>query len=155
MHFLFVRFFYFLVVRRVLNYRVCKMELSCFLFHRRLCVQLGGRLRLRFHHTNDIVGFLVVVGVLLLHILCRWLCFGVASHAPSACASAPPRGLAGMYRVGLLVGFISVAFGLFVVCDLNSNARQSPEGPPSVATLDSLFNSFTHCASALCPSPFV
>lgn len=111
------------------------MEQGCFLFRRRLCVQLGGRLLLRFHHTNDIVGFLVVVGVLLLHILCRWLCFGVASHAPSACASAPPRGLAGMYRVGLLVGFISVAFCFVVVCDLNSNARQSPEGPPSVASI--------------------
>jgi hypothetical protein len=40
------------------------------------------------------VGSLVVASVLLLRILCRLLCFVVASHAPSACASAPPGRLA-------------------------------------------------------------
>ena len=51
----------------------------------------------------------------------------------------------------LHVGLVSVGF----VCGMSSLSvmQDRPlKSPPSVATLDSLFNSFTHCASTLCQS---
>ena len=51
----------------------------------------------------------------------------------------------------LHVGLESVEF----VCGMSSSSvmQDRPlKSPPSVATLDSLFNSFTHCASTLCQS---
>ena len=76
------------------------MEQGCLLFRHRQHGLLGGQLLLLCRRTNGIQGFLVVVSVLLLRIPCRWLCFVVASHAPSACASAPARGLAGSLMWG-------------------------------------------------------
>ena len=60
----------------------------------------------------------------------------------------------GLLCVVLHVGLESVEFVFGMSC-VSVMQDRLQKGLPSVATLDSLFNSFTHCASTLCPSPFV
>jgi hypothetical protein len=70
---------------------------------------------LRVHRTNGIQGVQQVSVYALMRRLYRLLCVGVASHAPSACASAPPGRLADGRAGGCVVGFIVVAFFCFTV----------------------------------------
>ena len=82
------------------------------------------------HHTNGIQGVQPIPCAVRLHTVYRLWCVGVASHAPSACASAPPGGLAGRAWAGFVVGFMFVAFGCCGVC-VDGNAMQRDDCPPT------------------------